>query len=697
MIEDIQLRALFKAESEEHLQHLDDALLGLEKMPSDQTLLDQAFREAHSLKGAARMLGLSSIERPARQLEDQLNAARRAVLPLTVDTLARMAVDLAEMRELALVAVAPDGAPPPLELAPAPAPAPAPTATPASFAIDSVRVDTQKLDLLMTHAGELMVTRMRVARRLAEIDALTDLADEWGRSGAATSRLPPTLLALLARLRAGSAEDSGRLDSIAGELDGAIRQIRLLPLSNVFRLFPRLVHDLAQQQGKLVELVIEGEQLDVDKRILEEIKDPLMHMLRNAVDHGIELPEAREQAGKARVGTVRISASQAGSTIAIVVSDDGRGIDDEAIKRAAIKLALVGQAQLAAMNTAQIRSLIFCPGLSSAPLVTDVSGRGVGMDVVRTNVERLKGTIALQSEAGSGTRIALALPVALATLRVLIVGVQGHCYGLPVQSVQGLQMVAGADIFTLEGRNAVLYQGQPVSVALLADLLELAPVSAAAPTTAQALPCVILAAQIEDEFDGASSVSAFGVCVDALLGEQEIVLKAHSALLGRVRNVAGAAILDSGDICMVLDVPDLLASLRDAAPRPGPVFAAPEPKKTILLVEDSIATRTQEARILMATGYEVATAVDGQDAWQQLATRSFDAVVSDIVMPNLDGIGLTEKIRSTARHAQLPVILVTMLDSSADRRRGLDAGANAYIVKAGFDQQALLDCLERLT
>jgi two-component system chemotaxis sensor kinase CheA len=303
----------------------------------------------------------------------------------------------------------------------------------------------------------------------------------------------------------------------------------------------------------------------------------------------------------------------------------------------------------------------------------------------------LKGTIALQSEAGHGTRIALALPVTLATLRVLIVQVNGHCYGLPAQSVQGLRMVAGADVFTVEGRNAVLHQGRPVSVALLADLLELVPVSA--PTPAPAWPCVMLAGQFDDELHGTS----FGVFVDALLDEQEIVLKPHSALLGRVRNVAGAAILDSGEICMVLDAADLLASLRALAPALAPAPASIERKKTILLVDDSIATRTQEARILMDAGYEVATAVDGQDAWQQLAARPFDAVVSDIVMPNLDGIGLTEKIRSDARHAQLPVILVTMLESSADRRRGLEAGADAYIAKAGFDQQALLDCLERLT
>ena len=556
------------------------------------------------------------------------------------------------------------------------------------FRIESVRVDTRQLDALMTHAGELMVTRTRVARRLADIDALIDFCEEWSRK--VTDDRLAQALRRLGRLRAGHNEDSARLDYLAGELESGIRLVRLLPLSNVFRLFPRLVHDLGREQGKEVELAIAGGETNADKRILEEIKDPLMHMLRNAVDHGIEPPQAREQAGKPRTGTVRVKASQTASSVTIEVSDDGRGLDGDAIKRVAAKRGLASEEGLASMSFEQVQSLVFAPGMSTADFVTDVSGRGVGMSVVRANVERLKGSIQLQSTPGKGTSIRILLPVTLATVRVLIVEVNGHPYGLPAEYVQVLKTVAPADVFTVEGRDAVMHQGRPVSMARLADLLEL-------PQPAQrnnnrdapaASPCVVLSPGGEP----------FGVLVDALLDEQEVVLKPQSALLERVRNVAGATILESGEICMVLNANDLRGSMRKglAPAAASEAVEKAEKKKAILLAEDSIVTRTQEARILENAGYEVVTAADGLEAWNKLATRTFDAVVTDVLMPNLDGLGLAERIRREARYAELPIILVTSLASDGDKRRGLESGANAYITKPAFDQQVLLDCLERL-
>ncbi|TSA00542.1 MAG: hybrid sensor histidine kinase/response regulator [Rhodocyclaceae bacterium] len=718
MIEDVTLRELFKAESEEHLQALDDALLRLEKTPADQELLEEAFRRAHSLKGAARMLGLAAIQAPAHRLEDELNSARHGSLALKPEVIASMTAELAELRRLSLAAVTDTaaggtGASTALKARPVPAtpisvqaatdqtepepPAPD-TVMSAPFQIDSVRVDTRKLDTLMTHAGELTVTRTRLARRLADVDTLIDFTDEWTRrengrrsgvgdaeAGAALERLGH-MGALLGRLRAGSGEDSARLDYVADELERGIRQVRLLPLSSVFRLFPRLVHDLGQEQGKEVELVIEGGETSADKRILEEIKDPLMHMLRNAVDHGIESPQDRENAGKTRSGTVRIKASQTASSVMIEISDDGRGLNQEAIKRAAVKRKLVRDDALGAMSKEQIEGLIFSPGMSTTDFVTDISGRGVGMGVVRANVERLRGTIQLESEPGHGTRITLLLPVTLATVRILTVVVNGHPYGLPVESVDILLMVATKDVFAVEGRDAILHQGRPVSAARLADLLEL-PQPVGAGDAPDAFPCVVLAVGGE----------AFAVFVDALLDEQEVVLKPQSALLERVRNVTGATILDSGEICMVLNTRDLLASIRKgAAPVAVSVTEEGERKLAILLAEDSITTRTQETRILENAGYEVVATADGLEAWNKLATRSFDAVVSDINMPKLDGLALAAKIRHEPRYADLPIILVTMLASDEDKRRGLEAGANAYITKPAFNQQLLLDCLQRL-
>ncbi|MBE0627927.1 MAG: hybrid sensor histidine kinase/response regulator [Burkholderiales bacterium] len=727
MIEDAKLRELFKAESEEHLQHLDDALLQLEKTPADRALLEDAFRDAHSLKGAARMLGLGAIQAPARELEDELNAARSGELALDAAAIGRMSAELAQVRRLVNDAVseasagaaavqplhegsrdsAADTAP--VALAPVAVTiqagaesAGAEPAPSAPFRIESVRVDTRKLDALMTHAGELTVTRTRLARRVPDVDALIDLMDEWARrepvrrqalavadSGEGLERRARMGM-LLGRLRAGLSEDSARLDYLAGELESGIRLARLLPLSDVFRLFPRMVHDLGREQGKELEFVIEGEGTNADKRILEEIKDPLMHMLRNAVDHGIEPPQEREVAGKPRRGTVCIKASLAAGIIAIEVSDDGRGLDEQEIARAAAKRGLASEAALASMSSAEIQALVFSPGMSTAGFVTDVSGRGVGMGVVRANVDRLKGSIQLQSTRGKGTVITLLLPVTLATVRVLVVEVNGHPYGLPVEYVQVSKQVAADAVFAVEGRDAILHQGSPVSVAALGELLQL-PRSverSAAGEAPVATPCVLLAVGSE----------TFGVFVDELLDEQQVVLKPQSALLERVRNVAGATILDSGEICMVLNPQDLLASVRKgAAPIAAPeAHSAGERKKAILLAEDSITTRTQETRILESAGYEVVAAADGLEAWNKLAARAFDAVVSDVMMPNLDGLALAARIRREPRYAELPIILVTSLASNDDKRRGLEAGANAYLTKTAFDQRILLDCLQRL-
>ncbi len=728
MIEDPTLRELFKSESEEHLQHLDDALLRLEKYPSDKALLEEAFREAHSLKGAARMLGLAAVQTLAHQLEDGLNSARRGEPVLNASILEAMSRQLINIRQRVREAVAGEvdagsgsaaglaahaaHAPPAdSHIAPPTGTADATgaiatavkTETPsalssAPFRIESVRVEPRKLDALMTQAGELTVTRTRLSRRLAEFDALTEFCDDWrrdddarcaGDAGASTNRLA-RIEEMLARLRAGTYEDSARLDTIAGELESGIRLIRLLPLSQVFQLFPRLVHDLAQEQGKEVALVIEGETTCADKRILEEMKDPLMHILRNAVDHGIEPPQEREQAGKPRAGRLQLRAWQGAGSVVIEVSDDGRGLDNEAIRRAASRRGIASEASLRAMTREQVHALIFTSGLSTAGFVTDVSGRGVGLDVVRANVERLKGSIRVESAPGKGMSISIRLPVTLATARVLIVEVNGYPYGLPVESVLVARMLAPADLFGVEGREAAFHQGRPVSVAKLGELLELP--QAAPPdkdrAVAAALPCVVIAAAGEP----------FGVIVDALLDEQEVVLKPQSGLLERVRNVAGATILDSGEICMVLNPQDLHASMRKRSAQAAPPDEekAMKPKKVILLAEDSITTRTQETRILASAGYEVVTAADGLEAYNQLATRAFDALVSDINMPNLDGLALTERIRRETKYAELPIVLVTSLVSDEDKQRGLEAGANAYITKPAFDQQVLLDCLERL-
>ncbi len=759
MIEDPELHLLFKAESAEHLASLDEGLLRLEKTPADPTLLEELFRESHSLKGSARMLGLARVEATAHDLEGIFNAARKGEAPLTPDTITRMNTALDDLRRRVQEALA--GKPPSsepvaaaVEASPAPAvgeavaptpsvppppsasvatpPPPAPTASappplPAhhapgvspppvsvvsaatsaaandAFRIETVRVETRKLDDLLTQVGELSVIQGRARHRLGLME---ELLTQWaalergrrkrdalpstrhGTEGGANGRGAVRFGGLLKQARDALFDDSARLESIVKLLEDQVRSIRLLPLSTVFALFPRTVRDLALAQGKEVELVLEGGDITVDKRILEEMKDPLMHLIRNAIDHGIESPVAREGLGKPRGGVVRLRAVRDNAYVRLEVQDDGRGLDPAAIRQEAKKRGLHDEAALAAMTPQQVQQLILLPGFSTSTYVTELSGRGVGLDVVRINVERMKGGIRLESAMGQGLTVQLRLPLSVAATRLLLASVDNRLYGLPVEFVHTSRRVREGDIFTLEGRRAIMLDGQPVLVAHLADLLELA--VGKQELTADILACIVL--QVGDE--------RLGLLADDLPAEEEVVPKPLGAPLRRVRNVSALAMLGSGEVCAVLNPADLLRSAHKTGGERRGVELAVRSEATsrpvVLLVEDSALIRAMAKRILDDGGYEVVTAVDGVDALNLLGSRPFAAVVSDIMMPNMDGLAFTERLRAEPRYQDLPVILVTSLASEEDKRRGLNAGANAYIPKPSFDQRVLLDTLKRL-
>jgi len=784
MIEDLELRSLFRTESEEHLRILEEGLLYLESHPTDGKALQEVFRGAHSLKGSAAMLGLHHIERLAHRLEDVLNAARQGKAVLSSAAIDELCTQLDTMRQLVdeVVSEAPtqmtstsslqplsglevpttsvqavtlglpegdhEAASEPLEADEVQVPQtlqPAHLARPAAMApllsypaaseplptaavevpagryrVETMRVEPQKLDMLMKHVSELTVAKIRIARRLTQIEELVTLGEEWARDLFAAQRSArtgphdagrlseaPRVAALFQRdrerlerlgtllndLRNMAYEDSARLDSVVSTLEEAIRNIRLLPLATIFQLFPRMVRDLARDQAKEVQLIIEGGDITADKRILEEMKDPLMHMIRNAIDHALEAPAERQRCGKPRPGTIHLRARITPSNLVIEVADDGRGLDLERIKDTALKRRLRHEEELSSMTPAQLQALIFAPGFSTSPIVTDMSGRGVGLDVVGANVERLKGSIQVESSPGQGCTFCICLPRALATTRALIVVVDRRPYALPIEYVYTTRLVSPQQIFPIEGMDTLVVDGQPVSLAYLSTLLDIAPQKSALQQSKtadvdQPRACMILT--VGDDL--------IGLFVDALLDEQEVVVKSHSAILKRVRNVSGATILGTGDVCLVLNPWDLVRSVRQRPARQLQESPAPKPqrKPTILLVEDSITTRTQEKRILEGAGYDVVVAVNGVDALQKLSSRAFDAVVSDIEMPHMDGLTLTEKIRGEPKYNELPIILVTSLASEDDKRRGVEVGANAYIGKPTFDQGILLDTLRRL-
>lgn len=743
MIEDKELRDLFRMECEEHLQCLDDGLLSLEQSPDDQTLLENIFRAAHSVKGAARMLGLNEIQSLAHILEDALGSIRKGSLSVNEEITADLYQKLAAMRywleeavseraagadallispaepfrepepvgaESAAVKPVAEAIPEAFEPVPKSAPellapvgkpeARVAKTQPSSFRIGTLRVDPQRLDALLTHAGELAVTNVHIARRLLELDELIDRCEDWTRTlNAMGLSVQDESLALaglsqmqtnLTQLRSGLHEDSRRLGFVSEQLGNGIRTIRLLPFSTIFNQFPRLVHELAQTLHKEVELVLEGAEVVADKRVLEELKDPIMHLLRNAIHHGLEDTAQRLDSSKPGRGKIVVRASQSTDHIKLDVQDDGRGLDLAEIKRTALKQGLYTEEQLALMNDAQIQALILAPGFTTTRFITEISGRGVGLDVVRANVEKLKGNIQIYSIPGIGVTFRLQLPLTLATMRVQIVSVQARSYALPLETIQFSRRIKVSDLFTMEGRQTLSLEGQPVAVVYLGDLLELQNSTA---TQAEVMYGTFL--RVENEL--------FGLIVDELLDETEVMLKAQSKLLKRVRNVSATTILVSGEVCPVLNPSDLLKSMRkqylqgaSGVVQSAITVADNNRKKTLLLAEDSITTRTQEKRILESAGYDVVTAVDGIDAYNKFQRGQFDGVVSDVEMPNMNGLALTEAIRKDRQHADIPIILVTSLSSEADQRRGLDAGANAYLVKSAFDQKVLLDCLARL-
>lgn len=833
MIEDEELRHLYKISSEEHVQKLEAGILSLEKNPQDMAPFKDLMREAHSLKGDSRMLGVNGVETLSHQIEHILGNIQKGETSVTpelcdriyhaLDAIAKLVEEavtgeasnvdtfhilatlmgadkppevappaatvpppetpaaIAEAEEpqdtettsdrpasIPEVAVteppvpmavgeeeAPEGegetAPPAPESVPEPppeiatqplpktvgttpvtvqaktftpistaatSPSPAdstPTKTGEPYRISTIRVETSHLDALMTQTGELTVTKIRMSHTADAVEKLLTLWEEWknsDRQRLQRSQAPdsPTqtldyeeqVNSAIHHLRVTAQENNARLENIAVELEEKVRTLRLLPLSTVFQIFPRMVRDLSREQGKKINLMVEGGETAADKRILEEIKDPLMHMVRNAIDHGIETPEERKKKGKPAHATIYLRGYQTATNIFIEVEDDGRGLDLEKIRQTAIKKNLYRPEELDTMSDQQIYGLIFAPGFTTRNFITEVSGRGVGLDVVNTNVEKLKGSIQVESALGKGCKFRIQLGTTLATANVLLVAVQGITHAIPIEFVETTLLVSPDDIFTIEARETIALGNQAVSVAYLDQLLELSAhqkFKKSAPMdhghgSDRALPCILL--KIGEE--------KFGLFVDRLLDTQDVVIKPQSKLLKRVRNVTGATILGTGEVCMILNPQDLLRSIQKSTGQFVPSQRRKHQEDTptqksrpvVLLAEDSIATRTQEKRILEAAGYEVVTAVDGLDGWNKLTSRHFDALISDIQMPNLDGLELTEKVRKHDKYLELPIVLVTSLASDEDKRRGAEAGANAYITKDKFNQDVLIDTLNRL-
>lgn len=784
--EDFQKRLLatFRIEAGEHLQAMSAGLIELENNPAQARyaeIVETVFREAHSLKGAARAVNLKEIESVCQSMESVFAALkdnRIALSPSLFDLLQEAIDDLSTLlsAEGAAMAVAGKSAiatliqrlddvlqgryaktaathyhanqstsdqpmssvqQPPIVLFQDVQPetsvavaTPMPSMTP-GLASGTVRVATQRLDAVMRQVEELLVPRLASVQRARELREVVASCATWekqrarmrpmlrqieryvekgsrrnGAAGVMAELLPAkelprlleylesehllmkTLKERLLRLSKFAAHDRRTLAGMSDSLLHNVKEMQLLPFSSLLEIFPRFTRELAREQGKQVELVIQGGEIEIDRRTLEEMKNPLMHLLRNCMDHGIEQPVVRQGKGKPAGGNITVAIAQKdGGKIEIMVADDGAGIDAAKVKAAALKLNLVSAEEAQKLSEQDAQALVFQSGISTSQIITDISGRGLGLAIVREKVERLGGVVGLESPHAGGTIFRIALPLMLATFRGVLVRVGEHCFVIPALSVERVTRVAEQDIRTVENRATISFDGQAVALVNLGDALELPRQSSTADTSGQVVVVVLGTVHQRVAFQ-----------VEEILGEQEVLVKALGRQLARVRNIAGASVLGTGQVVAVLNVPDLLKSaVKQAAPTPVAAERhAVAEKQSILVVEDSITSRALLKNILESAGYRVTTAVDGVDAYTTLKAGTFDLIVSDVEMPRMDGFDFTAKVRADKQLSELPVVLVTALGSPEHRERGIDVGANAYIVKSSFDQSNLLEVISRL-
>jgi two-component system, chemotaxis family, sensor kinase CheA len=756
----------FQEEASEYLQRLNEGVITLEGEPGDRELIDQMLRDAHTLKGSSRMVGLIEISDVAHRLEDIMVRVRDgqiaytadmsdfffealdtmvylteyagAELPQPVDLegLGRRLGVLAETGDPKAAAAVALAEPEEDELAEAEADlrqaaddeadAGAADGTAAiagprkvqrgerleTREQATIRVRSAQVDELLNLTSEVVIGQIKAEQRAADLRGLLSeysaMREAWQRlrnelhargvTGSAEDEsitaevdsLDSRLGDFRRRMNAAAkeyADDTSRASAVVSELQEHGMRLRMLPVATIFDKFPRAMRDLAKQFGKQVEFVIEGADTELDKKVLEEINDPLIHIMRNAVDHGIESPAVRQAAGKPGVGTIRLAAKQEGDHIVVEIEDDGSGIDTDAVREAAVRRGYITETEARGMSDREATYLIFESGFSTSPIITEISGRGVGMDVVRQFiVDKLKGSMDVESRPGVGTTFRLRIPLTLAIIRALILRVGDSMFAMPTGNLEETLRIGPEDVLHIESREVVRRQRRNVPIVRLGDVLG---IQHQAPT-GDKQPVAIVG----------SSGHRMGLVVDAFFGEQQIVIKTLGTHLRKVENVAGVTILGAGEVVVILNVPELihnarlLSGAKAAAAEKAEIRSGP---RRILICEDSFTTRELERSIFEAAGFEVEVAMDGAQGLRRLREGPLpDAVVTDVQMPNMTGFELTAAVKADAALAGVPVVIVTSLERDDEKAAGIRVGADAYITKSVFNQDTLLETVERL-
>ena len=691
-----RLVSTFLVELEEHARAMERDVMALERADgAPAQIYTSLFRSAHSLKGAARVIGLDAIETACHRFEEIVEALRDGrlsadaglcqLLLSAADALSASGRLLAEKREgygapllklLPKLATAVEIAPAPVREEPAQL---ATMAMPAPKPQDAtLRVTAAKLDALLAQDGELLVVRRRAAGHAETVERLLQRvrdAQRENRGAAGLREIERELNGFSVQV----ASDAKALDDAAGKLSDEIRQVRMLPFAQACEGLDRVVRDLCSGGDKAVSFIVSGSDIGIDRSILQGLRDPLLHLVRNAVDHGIEPRHVRSAAGKNPTGRVSVSASLSGPQVIVKVRDDGRGIDMDAVNAQAQKRGLLPS------SPGHEHDVLFAPGFSTLSSVSTISGRGIGLDVVRSQIEEMRGAISLVSEPGRGVEFTLALPLTLTSIRGLLIGCGEQIFALDSTMVRGLRRVSPENVRVVEGRSVLVGEGKPLPLAQLSALLGLA---APPPRDGEQMRVVLLGA----------GVAQAAIAVDALYDEDDLTVRNLGHRFGRLANISGGTILPDGRVSLILHAGDLIAGALEGKAHPPATLAKPvsEAKKRLVIAEDSMTTRTLIKAILENAGYEVEAAADGAQAWRLVETNGADLVVADVEMPYMNGFELTETIRASARHSDTPVILLTALETDRDKTRGLSAGANAYLLKSGFDQRDLLAAIREM-
>jgi len=732
----------FVEEARDRIKALGAALLQLEQMPGSADAIAHALRESHSIKGSALMLGFTDISEISHKLEDLFVAAKTNAslldgdafdiiftavdqMSMRIEQLARGNTTAIEVGDIcaqlaAVLQTAHPGSDPRTKKLNNDGPIPAVGSDPRTVRgsdpgthapllqpktpelRQSLRVPIEKLDRLAHLAPEMVVQSLKAFERHTELRRLermlSHLRDRVREARLTPDTAAPDRIAQLAehadaldavtrRMReflVSFSDDRVRLNLITEELRQNVIELTMLPVASVFDAFPRAVRDLARTFNKEIELTVRGRETEVDKKIIDQIAEPLTHLIRNAVDHGIEAPEVRERIGKPKEGQLVLSTEQQGNRILITLKDDGGGIDVEKLRAVAIQRKVASASELERWTPEQLLDLIFQPGFSTRESATDVSGRGVGMDVVKSVVERLGGGVRIQSEIDKGTSVTLNLPLSLALLRVVLLEAGEELFALPTAAVRRILQVGSADIGQLQQGPVAEVDGESIPLTALSAMLHV-------PDSPTAARQTVIVAEGSD--------GRFGILVEAVHEEQELVFKELRGPLRNQKTFTGAALLGNGDIVPILDV-NALFDLASRGPSTGatPVVPRRTPARVcrVLVVDDSLVAGELQKNILLAAGYESEIASDGVEALECLHRKEWDLVVADVDMPRMTGFELTERIRADQQFRDIPVIIVTSRDTIDDRRRGFEVGADAYVLKREFDQSQLLDTVRRL-